>query len=69
MAKEPIKDFAGRILGYIDYHSNGDTTVTDFYGRILGYYKKSQNVTTDFYGRILYRGDMSGALIAQFGSK
>ena len=69
MAREPIKDFAGRILGYIEYHGNGDSTVTDFYGRILGYYRKSQNVTTDFYGRILYRGDMSAALIALYGTK
>lgn len=61
--KEPIKDFYGKILGYIDTQSNGDKVVTDFYGKILGYYRKNQNLTTDFYGRIIGRGDVASSLI------
>ncbi len=55
--KEAIKDFSGRILGYIETQGNGDKTCTDFYGRILGYYRKSSNTTVDFYHRIFARGD------------
>lgn len=61
--KTPIKDFYGKIIGYIEEDSNGNKTVKDFYGRILGYYKKSQNVTTDFYGRKIAQGDQSSMLI------
>ena len=61
--RETIKEFSGRIIGYIDHQSNGDTVVTDFYGKRLGGYSRSQNATKDFYGRILYYGDMSAALL------
>ena len=63
MNRETIKDYSGRIIGYIETESNGDKKVTDFSGRILGYYRKSQNTTVDFCGRIKYYGDMSGALL------
>ena len=61
--KETIKEFSGRIVGYIDHLPNGDTVVTDFYNKRLGGYSRSQNVTKDFYGKILYYGDMSAALL------
>lgn len=64
---EPIRDFSGKILGYIQEEPSGDKTVRDFYGRILGYYDKSQNVTRDFYKRIVARGDASSALVFQQG--
>lgn len=62
---QTIRDFYGRVLGYIETESNGDKTVRDFYHVILGYYNKRQDVTTDFYRRIIGRGDMSSALIYQ----
>ena len=58
-----IKDFGGRILGYIDIDDKGNKTVRDFYRKILGYYDKQLDVTRDFYKRIISRGDMSSALI------
>ncbi len=58
-----IRDFGGKIIGYIYVQENGDKTVKDFYGKILGYYRASTDVTTDFYGKILYRGDASAALL------
>ena len=66
MTKEEIRDFYGRILGYIETDdSTGNKTVRDFYGRILGYYKKSLNATTDFYQRIIGRGDLCSSLIQE----
>ena len=61
--KTAIKDFTGRILGYISTDSSGNKTVTDFYGRTLGYYRASDDTTRDFYNRIVARGDQVGMLI------
>lgn len=63
MATETVKDFYGKILGYIETSSNGDKTIRDFYRKILGYYRKDRNVTTDFYGKILAKGDISSGLL------
>jgi len=61
--KIAIRDFGGKILGWIETDDKGNKTVRDFGGWILGYYKKSMDVTTDFGGRIIARGDMSASLI------
>lgn len=58
-----IKDFYGRIVGYIEEDNKGNKTVRDFYRRITGYYDKKLNITKDFYGRIIAKGDASGSLI------
>lgn len=60
-----IKDFYGKILGYITPKDGGDIQATDFYGRILGFYRKAQNKTVDFYGRIIGSGDLTAALVYQ----
>ena len=56
--KEPIKDWQGKILGFIETESNGNKVLRDFYGRILGKYDKNSNVTRDFYGRQDGKGDV-----------
>lgn len=58
-----IRDFSGRIIGYIQEHDNGDKTVRDFYRKILGRYNKATNTTRDFYNRIIARGDQSSMLL------
>ena len=63
MAKETIRDFYGKIIGYYEHKPNGDITVTDFYGRILGYYRKSDDTTRDFYNRIVAKGNCLGMLL------
>ncbi len=60
--REEIKDFSGRIIGYLDHQSNGDIIAKDSSFRILGRYDKAMDVTKDFYGRILYKGNMVGML-------
>lgn len=63
--RETLKDYYGRIIGYIDTKPNGDQTGYDFYQRIVGYYQKQQNVTTDFYRRIVAQGNTLSGLIYQ----
>lgn len=65
MAKEPIKDFYNRIIGWIETKPNGDKVGYDFYNRIVGFYNKRLNVTQDFYRRIVARGDALVGLIMQ----
>ena len=61
--KQVIREFGGKIIGYIETDKSGDKVIRDFYGRILGRYDKRQNVTRDFYGRIVANGDQSALLI------
>ena len=61
--KEPIKDWQGKILGFIETESNGNKVLRDFYGRILGKYDKSLDVTRDFYGRHVGKGDVLMTLL------
>lgn len=63
MAREPIKDFSGIILGYREEQPNGDIVATTFLGKILGRYVKADNVTKNFLGQIVSRGDTTAALI------
>ena len=62
---EPVREFSGKIIAWLEYKSNGDIQVRDFSGKILGYYDKSHNCTRDFYGKILAQGDCHGMLIGR----
>ena len=65
ITRYPLKDFEGRIIGFIEEEDNGNKTAKDFYGRIVGRYYKDRNKTTDFYGRIVGKGDLTSALISE----
>ena len=68
MAREEVKDFYGRILGYLE--DDGDVIVArDFYLRILGRYDKHTDITSDFYGRMICRGNGLSGLIMQAQDK
>lgn len=60
---QSIKDWRGKIIGWIQEDSAGNKIVKDFYGRILGKYDKRSDVTRDFYGKIVARGDQSSMLL------
>lgn len=61
--EETIRDFYGKIIGYIITKPNGDKEVRDFYRRVLGRYDKALDVTRDFYGVIVAKGDCCGMLL------
>lgn len=63
MGEEIIKDFGGRIIGYIETKNNGDKIGKDFYRRIVGYYEKSSNTTKDYYRRVVAKGDVLSGLL------
>lgn len=64
MNTETIRDFYGRIIGYVETdEKSGNKTIRNFQRIILGYYFKDRNVTTDFYQRIIARGDTGSGLI------
>ena len=58
-----IREFSGKIIGYIYVDDQGVKTVRDHFGKILGYYYPDRDVTTDFYGNIIARGDVASALL------
>lgn len=65
-----VKDFYGRIIGYIETDSiTGNKVGKDFYKRIVGYYEKKANVTKDFYRRIVARGDALSSLIVEANNR
>ena len=65
-----IKDFYGKILGYIEEDTTtGNKTAYNFYRKILGKYNKRENKTRDFYGRILAQEDITQALVYSSNNK
>jgi hypothetical protein len=65
MTEEIIKDFGGRIIGYVEVASNGDKTGKDFYRCIVGYYDHETDTTKDFQRRVVSQGDTLSSLIWQ----
>ncbi len=46
--KVTIRDFTGKIIGFIETDTLGNKIVRDFYGRIVGKYDKKTDTTRDF---------------------
>lgn len=63
ISKEPIRQFSGKIIGYLETDKDGNQQARDFYGKILGTYDKKFNVTRDFYGKIVGKGNQVIGLI------
>ena len=58
IVREPVKDWRGRILGFIETDTQtGNKKVKDFYGKIKGKYNKRLDITQDFYGRKVSNGE------------
>lgn len=61
--RERLQDWTGKIIGFVDYESNGDKTLRNFEMQILGKYISSRDITQDFYGRIVGKGDILMTLL------
>ena len=57
MFGEPVKDWTGKVLGWVDTDKNGNQTVKNFGGRVLAIYDARNNRTTDFAGKHLSEGN------------
>ena len=58
-----LKDFYGKVMGYIEVEDNGNKIVKNFYKQVLGYYDVDRDVTLNFYKQVLFKGDMCSMLI------
>ena len=63
MNRTTIKDFSGKIIGYIDVDDKGNKVVRKFNLMIVGRYDAKLDVTRDFQGRVIARGDVSASLL------
>lgn len=61
--KTTIRDFYGRILGYVYEDAKGNKVVRNFYGQIVSKYDKATNTTRNFYNQIIGRGDISTSFL------
>ena len=61
--KVPIREFRGKILGWIEDDGQGNQQIRDFVGHILGSYRKSEDKARDFYGRIVGSGNLLTMLL------
>lgn len=65
--RQEIKDYYGKILGYIDYNPNTKVkTARTYLGIILGTYSEKENITRMYNGQILANGDMLTSLIYSY---
>lgn len=55
--KEPIKDWRGKVIGFVETDSVGNKILRDYQGHILGKYNKQLDKTQDFHGRQVAKGD------------
>ena len=56
--KTPIREFGGKLIGWLEDDGQGNQQIRDFVGHILGFYRKSEDKTRDFYGRIIGNGNL-----------
>lgn len=57
MEKEAIREFSGKIIGWVETDNNGNQLVRNFIGNIIAKYDSNMNVTRDFLGNIISRGN------------
>ena len=61
--KSAIKDFAGKIIGYVAEDDKGNQRCTTFAGKVLGYYDSKRDATVLYNGRIVSRGNSVSSLL------
>lgn len=55
--KQPIKDWRGKVIGFVEEDQIGNKVIRDYQGRILGKYNKRLDITQDFHGHQVAKGD------------
>ena len=63
MAREAVKDWTGKVLGWVDTDSSGNQIVYNFGLRVLAKYDARKNITTDYVGKKLSEGNTAIAYI------
>lgn len=57
ISREPVREFGGKIIGWVETDSEGNQDIRNFYGVIIARYDARINVTRDFYGKVLTQGN------------
>lgn len=57
MSKEAIREFSGKIIGWVETDSEGNQIVRNFPGQIVARYDARNNVTRNFTGLIISKGN------------
>ena len=57
ISKEPVREFGGKIIGWVETDADGNQEVRNFIGEIVSRYDAKIKVTRDFYGNILTQGN------------
>lgn len=65
--EETLRDFYGRIIGYVRTDQRGNKTYYDFQRRTVAKYDGKQ--TRDFYGLILGSGDLGMSQLFRFNKQ
>lgn len=55
--KEPVRDFYGRVVGWVETDNEGNQIIRAFSGRIIAKYDKRFDVTREFSGRVISKGN------------
>lgn len=63
VSKVAVREFSGKIIGWVETDKDGNQQVRAFSGKILGRYDKQSDCTRDFYGRILTKGNTVNGLL------
>ena len=65
MEEVTIKDWRGKIIGYIRTDRNGDKIVQDFSRKVLGRYDHQTDTTREFSGRVVAQGDVTAMFLKE----
>lgn len=57
MFGEPVKDWSGKVLGFVETDKKGNQIVKNFGGKVLARYNAEKDWTTDYAGKLLSRGN------------
>lgn len=55
--KEPVREFSGKIIGWVETENDGSQIVRAFSGKIIAKYDARFNVTREFSGKVLTQGN------------
>jgi len=63
ISKVAIREFSGKIIGWLETDKDGNQQIRNFHGKILGKYDKALDCTRDFYGKIITKGNTVNGLL------
>lgn len=63
ISKTAVREFSGKIIGWVETDKDGNQQVRTFTGKIIGKYDKSLDCTRTFTGKIITKGNTAVGLL------